>query len=162
MALKLCLVLGTCGEIEAPPTISTLAAVRCHQCTSGSSPSIVAGCLADSWTVVDILRCQRGYRHQQREHSAILSCIHQMGWYAKYVKYPMTAAEAAALSIDHNTAGFHGCVVSTGATHILCELIPVAVSNLHCAYKLLGPARMYNLTCDHRRRILYSTNGHPA
>jgi hypothetical protein len=37
----------------------------------------------------------------------------------------------------------------------------LANSIVHTSY-LPGPARTYNLTCDHQRRILYSTNGHPA
>jgi DDE superfamily endonuclease len=118
--------------------------------------------LGRSWTFCDVQESTGISRENVRQFFHVFIKWGGSDLYAEYVKYPTTAAEAAALSIDYEAAGFHGCVGSTDATHILCERIPVAVSNLHRAYKLPGPARTYNLTCDHRRRILYSTTGHPA
>jgi DDE superfamily endonuclease len=118
--------------------------------------------LGRSWTFCDVQESTGISRENVRQFFHVFIKWGGSDLYAEYVKYPTNAAEAALQSSDYEKAGFHGCIGSTDATHILCERIPVAVSNLHRAYKLPGPARTYNLTCDHRRRILYSTTGHPA
>jgi Plant transposon protein len=82
--------------------------------------------------------------------------------YHEYVKYPTTAEEVSTQQGDYAKAGLHGAVGSTDATHVSCDRIPVAVINQHRGYKLATPARTYNLTCDHRHRILHTTRGHPA
>ena len=55
-----------------------------------------------------------------------------------------------------------GCIGSTDATHIVMERLSYRLRHLHLGYKLVHTARTYNLTVDHRRRILSTTDGNPA
>jgi hypothetical protein len=59
-------------------------------------------------------------------------------------------------------AGFHGCVSSTDATHVMLERVSHALHQSHTSFKVQGTARTYNLTVNHRRYILSSTTGHPC
>ena len=59
-------------------------------------------------------------------------------------------------------AGFPGCIGSSDASHIVMEVCPYRLHQLHLGYKLCHTARTYNITVNHRRRILNSTKGHPA
>ena len=59
-------------------------------------------------------------------------------------------------------AGFNGCIGSTDATHVPMLSCPLWASNSHKGFKLNLPARTYNVTVDHCRRILGSTSGHPG
>ena len=45
---------------------------------------------------------------------------------------------------------------------IVIEKCACRLRQLHLGYKLTHTARTYNLTCDHRRRIMSTTSGHPA
>jgi DDE superfamily endonuclease len=118
--------------------------------------------LGRSWTFCDVHEATGISGENVRQYFHVFIKWGGRELIAEHVKYPENAADAMAASADYEIAGFHGCVGSTDATHILCDRIPVAISNLHRGYKLHGPARTYNLTCDHRRRILYTTAGHPA
>ena len=46
------------------------------------------------------------------------------------------------------------CVIMEVCSYRLCQL--------HLGYKLAHTARTYNMTVNHRRRILNTTKGHPA
>ena len=59
-------------------------------------------------------------------------------------------------------AGFNGCIGSSDATHIPMLKCPQWAHNNHKGFKLSVPARTYNVTVDHSRRILGSTFGHPG
>ena len=59
-------------------------------------------------------------------------------------------------------AGFNGCIGSIDATHVPMLSYPLWESNSHKGFKLNLPARTYNVTVDHCRRILGSTSGHPG
>ena len=59
-------------------------------------------------------------------------------------------------------AGLPGYVGSTDVTHIVVERYPYKLRQLHMGYKLPHTARTYNLTCNHRRKILHTTCGHPS
>jgi DDE superfamily endonuclease len=118
--------------------------------------------LGRSWTFCDVFESTGISRENVRQFFHVFIKWGRRELFAEQVKYPVNAADAIAISADYEEAGFHGCVGSTDATHVMCDRIPVAISNLHRGYKLPGPARTYNLTCDHRRRILYTTAGFPA
>ena len=81
--------------------------------------------------------------------------------YTKYVRSPATTDEVASHRREFNMAGFDGAIRSTDATHILC-FIDYKRANLHKGFKLCGTARTYNMTVNHRRRILFTTHGHPS
>jgi DDE superfamily endonuclease len=64
--------------------------------------------------------------------------------------------------LEMGQAGFHGCVGSMDATHVLNERIHHAQRQSHTGFKMSGAARTYNITVNHHRQILSSTPGHPA
>ena len=59
-------------------------------------------------------------------------------------------------------AGFPGCIGSTDATHIVMERCEWRLRQLHLGYKLAHTARTYDITVNHRRQILNSTQGNPS
>ena len=59
-------------------------------------------------------------------------------------------------------AGLPGCVGSTDATHVALIRCPAMLRNYNMGHKLDLPTRTYNLTTNHRRRILSTTHGHPG
>ena len=63
---------------------------------------------------------------------------------------------------EYNLVGCHGAIGSTDAVHVLSERIRYKRRNAHIAFKMSNTARTYNVTVNHRRRILSATGGHPA
>ena len=51
---------------------------------------------------------------------------------------------------------------STNATHIPLKKVCVSMRQAHLDHKSIVTLRKYNLTCNHRRKILHTTEGHPA
>lgn len=82
--------------------------------------------------------------------------------YPKWVRLPKTALEADNHMHEMCTAGFHGCVGSSDATHVLLERVSHRQQQSHSSFKMTGCARSYNLTVNHRRQILSTTSGHPC
>jgi hypothetical protein len=70
--------------------------------------------------------------------------------------------EVAAHQHEYNIAGCHGAIGSTDAVHIMSERISYKLRNQHIGFKMSHTARTYNVTVNHRRRILCTTEGHPA
>jgi DDE superfamily endonuclease len=63
---------------------------------------------------------------------------------------------------EMNQAGLTGAIGSTDATHILLDKCSNLLKNLHSGGKMKQTARSYNITVNHRRRILSTTTGHPS
>jgi hypothetical protein len=82
--------------------------------------------------------------------------------YERYVIAPTTAEEAAPHMHEMSLAGFHGCCGSSDATHVMMEQCAHRLKQMHKGPKLPLPARTYNITVNHRRRILHTTTGHPS
>ena len=82
--------------------------------------------------------------------------------YNEYVQKPITQDELASCEREFLMAGFPGCVGSSDATHVIMERCPFRLRQLHLGYKLAHTARTYNMTVNHRRRILSTTTGHPS
>ena len=82
--------------------------------------------------------------------------------YQKYVIEPTTKSDLEDCNNEFKMAGLPGCIGSTDATHIVVEKCIYILRQLHLGYKANHTARTYNLTCNHRRRILSTTSGHPA
>jgi Plant transposon protein len=116
-----------------------------------------------SWTFCDVNESTGIGRENIRQFFHVFIKWGGGDLYREYVKYPMTAAEAATQQSVYAMAGFHGAVGSMDTTHVSCDRMPAAAINQHCGYKLaMLPTRTYNLTCDHQHRILHTTRGHPA
>ena len=63
---------------------------------------------------------------------------------------------------EYAEAGFPGCVESTDCTHITTERCEYNLKNNHLGNKSSHTTRTFNLTCNHRRRILHTTRGGPG
>jgi len=48
------------------------------------------------------------------------------------------------------------------ATHIACEKVGFRLRQNHLSFKIPYTSRTYNLTCNHRRQVICTTDGHPA
>ncbi|KAG7345430.1 DDE superfamily endonuclease [Nitzschia inconspicua] len=82
--------------------------------------------------------------------------------FQKYVLAPTTLEHAKQQGNEYTMAGLAGAVGSMDATHVLCHKVEHKLRQSHLGFKLNGTARTYNLVCNHRRRILSTTTGHPA
>jgi Plant transposon protein len=82
--------------------------------------------------------------------------------YDEFVCYPKTSNECRGSTKDMESAGFHGCVASTDATQVTMIRCPVSRGNEHRGPKETLPARTYNISVNHRRKILHTTTGHPS
>ena len=80
----------------------------------------------------------------------------------KYVLTPQTAEEARQHMREFEMAGMPGTPASSDATHVVHELCPWKLRRLHKGHKSKHGTRTYNMTVNHRRRILGTTTGHPG
>ncbi len=63
---------------------------------------------------------------------------------------------------EFNLAGFSGCVGLCDCTHIVSERCEYRLKNNNLGAKNSLTTRTFNLTCNHRWRILHTTNGGPG
>jgi hypothetical protein len=82
--------------------------------------------------------------------------------YAKFVVPPSTIQELRECESEYRKAGFPGCIGSTDATHITLEKVRFGIRQPHLGFKSSQTTRTYNVTVNHRRKILHSTTGHPG
>ena len=82
--------------------------------------------------------------------------------YPKFVQYPKSAVEASNHTREFDMAGMHGAIGSMDACHVTIGKCSHRLKQNHLGGKSKQTARCYNLTCNHRRRILHTTCGHPA
>jgi len=80
----------------------------------------------------------------------------------RFVIVPSTVEEAQKQSHEYEVAGLPGAIGSMDSTHVLHERVQYGMRQSHLGFKLNGTARTYNLVVNHRRRILGTTDGHPA
>jgi hypothetical protein len=59
-------------------------------------------------------------------------------------------------------SGLPGCVGSSDCTHIVTDRCEYNLKNNHLGAKNSLTTRTFNLTCNHRRRILHTTSGGPG
>ncbi|KAG7345391.1 plant transposon protein [Nitzschia inconspicua] len=69
---------------------------------------------------------------------------------------------AKSCEVEYAQAGFPGCIGSMDATHIACEKVDFRLRQNHLSFKLPYTSRTYNLTCNHRRLVICTTDGHLA
>ena len=63
---------------------------------------------------------------------------------------------------EYSQAGFPGYVGSCDCTHIITEWCEYNLKNNHLGAKNSLTTRTFNLRCNHRCRILHTTNGGPG
>ena len=98
-------------------------------------------------------------------NNQFLKCFIEYGstvLYKKYVLDPAINMPVTSREWLYRKAGFNGCIGSTDATHVAMLNCPHWAQNINKGFKLSLPARTYNATVDHSRRILGSTSGHPG
>ena len=98
-------------------------------------------------------------------NNVFLKCFIEYGstvLYKKHVLNPTKLIHVSNREKLFRLAGFNGCIGSSDATHIPMLRCPQWAQNTHKGFKLNFPARTYNVTVDHSRRILGSTSGHPG
>jgi hypothetical protein len=75
---------------------------------------------------------------------------------------PVNFPEARSNMKEYSVAGFPRCIGSSDCTHIVTEWCQYNLKNNHLGPKNSVTTRTFNLTCNHRRQILHTTNGGPA
>ena len=115
-----------------------------------------------NWTLDDIceangisIETNRQFLHAFMEYGSTVL-------YQKWVLNANINSQIAEQEKVFRRAGFDGCIGSSDATHIPMLRCPHWAHNSHKGFKLSVPARTYNVTCDHSRRILGTTMGHPG
>ena len=83
--------------------------------------------------------------------------------YPRYVRIPSTLEELKECELEYQKAGIPGCLGSTNATHINMDKTNFGVCHAHLGFKSKGTTtQTFNLTVNHRRKIIHSTTGHPG
>ena len=82
--------------------------------------------------------------------------------YPMYVSMPQSIEELRECEHAYRIAGFPGCIGSTDSTHIPLDKVAFSLRQAHLGFKMSCTTRTYNLTVNHKRRILYSSTGHPG
>jgi hypothetical protein len=98
-------------------------------------------------------------------HRTFFHCFIEVGstiLFDKYVRTPVTVEEMRNHTHEFEMAGMPGTLGSSDATHILHEKCSYRLRRLHLGGKSKHPTRTYNITVNHRRRILGTTCGHPG
>lgn len=82
--------------------------------------------------------------------------------YKELVVAPSSPEEVASHTREMAIAGFPGCAGSTDATTIVICKCRYGLRQMHLGHKDKKTARTYNITVNHRRKILATTDGHPS
>lgn len=82
--------------------------------------------------------------------------------FKRYVVSPASSSDASGHMHEMELAGMHGAVGSTDGVHVTMEKCSHRLKQQHLGPKLSQTARSYNVTVNHRRRILSTTDGHPS
>lgn len=80
----------------------------------------------------------------------------------EYVRYPKNAFEYSNHRHEYDVAGLYGAGFSTDATNVVMWNCSHNLKQMNMGFKQSHTARTYNLSCNHRRQILYTTKGHPS
>lgn len=83
-------------------------------------------------------------------------------FYKKHVNTPIKVEEATTHMREFAEAGFPGCIGSIDCTQITTEGCSANLKNNHLGLKSSNTTRTFNLTVNHRHRILHSTRGGPG
>ncbi len=82
--------------------------------------------------------------------------------YKKWVLTPVYLQEAWFNMKEYSKVGFPGCIGLSNCTHIVTDQCEYNLKNNHLGAKNSLTTRTFNSTCNHRRRILHTTNGGPG
>jgi DDE superfamily endonuclease len=82
--------------------------------------------------------------------------------YQEFVQFPKTAQEYKRSQRQYDIGGLTGAGFSTDATNVVMWRCSHNLKQANTGFKQSHPARTYNVSCNHNRRILHSTTGHPS
>jgi hypothetical protein len=118
--------------------------------------------LGRGWTFDD---CEESTAIDQDVHRSFFRVFIKFGstvLYKKWVLTPVNLPEALSNMKEYGEAGFPGCVGSSNCTHIVTDKCEYNLKNNRLGAKNSLTTRTFNLTCNHRRRILHTTHGGPG
>ena len=118
--------------------------------------------LGRGWTFDDIEEQTAISREVHRTFFHVFIKFCSTSLYSRFVLTPVHLPEARSNMREYEVAGFPGCVGSTDCTHVTTERCEYWLKNNHLGAKSSHTTRMFNLTCNHRRRIIHSTHGGPG
>ncbi len=113
--------------------------------------------LGRGWTFDDIEECTAVSQEVHRVFFGKFIEFSSTVLYNKYVVYPKNFEEAKDHMKEFTVAGLPGALGSTDATHITTWQREYNLRNNHLGGKSSSTTRSYNITMNHRRRILHST-----
>jgi hypothetical protein len=114
------------------------------------------------WTFDDIEESTAINEETHRQFFHVFISYGSKVLFPKYVTAPTTKEEALKNMKEFGKAGYHGCIGSSDGTHVGMERCSNWLKQAHSGPKLNMPSRTFNLTSNHRKRILSTTKGHPA
>lgn len=82
--------------------------------------------------------------------------------FERWVKIPESEQEIADSMKEYAEAGFHGCIGSSDATHIIMERCSARLKNHNLGGKDSHTTRAFNMVVNHKRKILHTTVGFPG
>ena len=118
--------------------------------------------LGRGWRIDDLVEAMTINQETIRQFIHKFIYFGSTSLYDKYVRIPTNKEELDDCAAEFKQAGFAGAIGSTDATHIVIEKCSYRLRQIHMGYKMKHRGRTYNITVNHRRRILSSTSGHPA
>ena len=118
--------------------------------------------LGRGWTFDDIEEQTAISREVHRTFFYVFIEFCSTSLHSRFVLTPVHLPEARSNMREYEVAGFPGCVGSTDCTHVTTERCEYRLKNNHLGAKSSHTTRTFNLTCNHRRRIIHSTHGGPG
>ena len=115
------------------------------------------------WTLDDLEEATGIDRETHRQFLHVFLDYGKDVLFPKFVTEPTKTMEYKDFASEYEQAGFHGAVGSMDGTEVIQWSVHYALKNLHTGFKDGNhTTRSYNLICNHRRRILGTTTGHPG
>ena len=114
------------------------------------------------WTFDDIEEATAIHEETHRQFFHVFIEWGSSVLFDEWVVPPETNEDLVEHTAEFSMAGFNGCIGSVDATHVSMERCSHWLWQSNKGFKLNMPSRTYNITVNHRRRILSSTTGHPA
>jgi hypothetical protein len=118
--------------------------------------------LGRGWTFDDLQEATliSQERHRKFFHDFIL--VGSTVMFKKWVRQPVSPDEVRDCKAEFEEAGYPGAFYSTDATHIICEKISARLKINHSGGKAAQTTRVFNISVNHRRRILATSDGCPG
>mmetsp|Transcript_13561 Transcript_13561/g.21152 ORF Transcript_13561/g.21152 Transcript_13561/m.21152 type:complete len:162 (-) Transcript_13561:173-658(-) len=110
--------------------------------------------LGRSWTLDDLEEATTISEETHRHFLHVYLLLGSTYLYDKYVVLPESSDEIDKNSYEFFIAGLPGALGSQDATHISMQKCHNKLRQYHDSFKLPMPSRTYNMTVNHRRRII--------